>query len=76
MLRETLFGIVHIGNILEVEKLLNTLGVVIKDRNYILAVLRQDYFVKVNYISVKICKILRLLIPTNPALRKLFLALL
>jgi hypothetical protein len=30
MLRKTLFGIVHIGNILEVEKLLNTLGVVIK----------------------------------------------
>jgi hypothetical protein len=30
MLRETLFRIVHIGNILEVEKLLNTLGVVIK----------------------------------------------
>jgi hypothetical protein len=25
-----LFGIVHIGNVLEVEKLLNTLGVVIK----------------------------------------------
>jgi hypothetical protein len=36
-----LFGIVHIGNVLEVEKLLNTLGVVIKkNRNYILAVLR------------------------------------
>jgi hypothetical protein len=27
-----LFGIVHIGNVLEVEKLLNTLGVVIKRR--------------------------------------------
>jgi hypothetical protein len=30
MLRETLFGIVHIGDISEVEKLLNTLRVVIK----------------------------------------------
>jgi hypothetical protein len=30
MLRDMLFGIVHIGNVLEVEKLLNTLGVVIK----------------------------------------------
>jgi hypothetical protein len=41
MLRERLFGIVHTGNVLKIEKLLNTLGVIIKkNRNYILAVLR------------------------------------
>lgn len=30
MLREMLFGIIHTGNVLKVEKLVNTLGVIVK----------------------------------------------